>query len=110
MISGAGTPLIPNPVFEATTLALQGERSPLQPGQTNVTRETAEDFESFFLSQMFAELFRGVETDPVFGGGPGETVFKSMMVDEYAKSVTRAGGVGIADAVMREMLSLQEDN
>ena len=110
MISGGGTPLIPNPVFEATTLALRDDRGPIQPGQTNITRETAEEFEAFFLSQMFAELFRGVETDPVFGGGPGETVFQSMMVDEYAKSVARAGGIGVADAVMREMLSLQEDN
>jgi Rod binding domain-containing protein len=31
-----------------------------------------------------------------------------MLRDEYAKLVSRSGGVGVADAVLREMLKMQE--
>jgi Rod binding domain-containing protein len=60
-----------------------------------------------FLSQMMSHMFEGIETDPNFGGGHGETMFRSMLVDQYAQKMTNAGGVGIADAVTREILKTQ---
>lgn len=71
-------------------------------------RRTAEEFEALFLSQMLAPIFEQLGTDPLFGGGPGEQVYRSMMVQEYGKAIARSGGVGIADAVQREILRLQE--
>lgn len=71
-------------------------------------RESAEDFESFFLSQMFNHMFASVKTDEMFGGGAGEDAWKSMLVDEYAKATVRAGGIGLADHVMQSMLQAQE--
>jgi hypothetical protein len=53
-------------------------------------------------------MFAGVNADPVFGGGSGETVFRSLMLQEYGKVAARSGGVGIADSVYREMIRLQE--
>jgi len=50
----------------------------------------------------------GLETDETFGGGQSEKIFKSMLNDEYAKSMSRQGGIGIADMVYREILALQE--
>ncbi len=70
--------------------------------------KAAEDFEAFYLAQVTANMFAGVETDPLFGGGPGEAVFRSMMTQEYGKLLAKAGGIGIADSVAREMLKLQE--
>lgn len=101
--------LAPNVAFETATLGLQNSAGPATPSPTNMTREAAVDFESFFLSQMFSEMFSGIETDPLFGGGAGEDVFRSMMIQQFGKSVAQSGGVGIADAVMREMIALQED-
>lgn len=71
-------------------------------------RKVAEEFESFFLSQMMGLMFQGLGTDPMFGGGPGEQVFQSLMVQEYATVISRNGGVGLSDAVTREILRLQE--
>lgn len=71
-------------------------------------RESAESFEAQFLSQMMKPVFNTVQTDKLFGGGKGEEMFKSLMVDEYGKMTARAGGVGVADAVMRQLLSEQE--
>lgn len=69
--------------------------------------KTAKDFEATFLAQMFNHMFEGLQTDGPFGGGQGEQVWRSFLTDAMAKSVTRAGGVGIAASVQREMLKLQ---
>ena len=71
-------------------------------------RKAGEEFESMFLGQMLSHMFSGIETNEMFGGGHGETMMRSMLVDEYAKEMTRAGGIGIADAVTREILKVQE--
>ena len=71
-------------------------------------QEVAEDFESVFLSQMLEHMFAGIETDEMFGGGHAEDVYRSLLIDEYGKLIAKAGGIGIADHVKREMLTLQE--
>jgi len=101
--------IAPNIAFETTTAALKANRGTSAPSAANMTAETAEDFEAFFLSQVFSEMFSGIETDPLFGGGAGEGVFRSMMIQEFGKSVAQTGGIGIADSVMREMIALQEE-
>lgn len=71
-------------------------------------REAAQEFEAVFLSQMLKPMFEGINSAPPFGGGQSEEMYRSLMVDEYGKSIAKAGGIGIADQVMREMIRLQE--
>lgn len=71
-------------------------------------RKTGEDFESFFMTQMLEHMFEGIPTDGYFGGGYGEGVFRSVLLQEYGKVLTKAGGIGIADMVSRELMALQE--
>jgi Rod binding domain-containing protein len=71
-------------------------------------RKAGEEFESMFLGQMLSHMFAGIETNEMFGGGHGETMMRSMLVEEYAKEMSNAGGIGIADAVTREILKVQE--
>lgn len=71
-------------------------------------RETAEQFESFFLAQVMQSMFHGLKTDGPFGGGHGEQVFRSILIDEFGKTMSTGGGIGIADAVYRELIKLQE--
>jgi peptidoglycan hydrolase FlgJ len=70
--------------------------------------KVAQDFESFFLAQAMDSMFAGIESDKLFGGGEGENVYKSLLSQEYAKVAAKSGGTGIADAVQREILRLQE--
>ncbi len=91
--------------FQVQLQNTQGAKTPQTPDKA---RAAAEEFEAFFLSQFLNSMSAGVETDGMFGGGESEKIFQSMMNDEYAKSMSRQGGVGIADAVYREMLALQE--
>jgi len=71
-------------------------------------RRTAEDFEAFFLSQTFEEMFAGIDPDPLFGGGSAEQAYRSMLFQEYGKAVVKQGGIGLADSVQAEMLKMQE--
>jgi Rod binding domain-containing protein len=70
--------------------------------------KSAKEFESVFISQFLGSMFQGIPTDGPFGGGQGEEMFRSMMVNEYAKSVENRGGFGLASAVTRQLLSHQE--
>ena len=82
-------------------------------GESTANRESvrriAQEFEALFLSEMLAPVFESVDTEGLFGGGQSEKIFRSMMVDEYGKAIAQAGGVGIADAVQREILKMQEN-
>jgi Rod binding domain-containing protein len=52
-------------------------------------------------------MFQGLETDGPFGGGNAESTFRPMLIDQYADAISKGGGVGIADSVMKEILKLQ---
>lgn len=72
-------------------------------------KKAGQDFEAQFLSQMLGHMFEGIKSDKMFGGGQAEEVYKSLMVDEYGKSIAKAGGIGIANQVVRSvMLQFQE--
>ena len=80
----------------------------LSPAATARMRKTAEDFEATFLSQMMKPMFEGLSTDGPFGGGEAESTWRSFMLDAIAKTTVKAGGIGLADTVMSEMLKMQE--
>jgi flagellar protein FlgJ len=69
--------------------------------------EVARDFERMFIAEMLQPMFAGLETDGPFGGGSAEEAFRPMLIDHYAQSVAAGGGIGVADAVLKEILKLQ---
>lgn len=69
---------------------------------------TAREFESVFFAQMFKPMWDGVETDPLFGGGHGEDVMRDFLVQEYGKAAARSNTSGLSDAVLNEMIRIQE--
>jgi len=92
------TPLSPPAATQATS-----------PTAVDAARRTGEEFEALFLSSIMENLFAGVVTDGPFGGGKAEGMWRSVMLQEYGKVTAKAGGVGIAAAVQREILRLQEE-
>jgi Rod binding domain-containing protein len=68
----------------------------------------AEDFEAFFAGLVFDEISSDVEPDPLVGGGEGESMFKSLLNQEFGKAVARTHSLGIADVVQRQLLQIQE--
>lgn len=81
----------------------------LSPAQIEKTRKSAQDFEAMAIAQLLAPMFQTVDTSHgLFGGGKGEEMWKPMMINEMGKMLAKSGGIGIADAVFKEMLRMQE--
>jgi Rod binding domain-containing protein len=95
-------------VLSAATVA---QSTPVKPpvAGANIasTKKVAQQFEGVLVSEMLNDMFEGIKTDGMFGGGEGEEMFRSMMVDEYGKQVVKQGGLGLADHVTRELLKRQ---
>lgn len=75
------------------------------------TREEAEklakEFEAMFLQEMLQPIFDQIETDGPFGGGQAEAAFRPMLLENYAKSISDSGGIGISDSILTEILRMQ---
>lgn len=93
------TPLTP-PVSQATP----------RPGITDpaAARRTAQAFEAQALGALLQPMFAGLETKGFFGGGAAEAQWRPMLVDAIATDLARAGGLGIADSVLREITRMTE--
>lgn len=79
-----------------------------RPATASAARETARQFEQVFLTSYLETMFSGVKTEAPFGGGTGENIFRSLLLNEYAGEMAQSGGIGLADQVYREMLKMQE--
>jgi Rod binding domain-containing protein len=71
-------------------------------------RKTAQDFESFFLTQVFEFMSTGIKTDGPMGGGQAEAKWRSFLNDQYGREMAKGRGIGIADMVYGQMLKMQE--
>ena len=96
-------------IQNAFTLA---QSAPVQaPGSTanpGAAAKAAKQFEGMFISQFLGSMFAGISTDGPFGGGEGEAMFRSLMLDEYGKAMEGRGGFGLASSVTSQLLKHQE--
>jgi Rod binding domain-containing protein len=91
--------------ISAATSAAQRPAASMSPDQL---REAARDFEAFYLARALEPMFEGLSSEAPFGGGMAEDMWRSLLIDEYGKAIAKAGGIGIADAVVRVLIDLQE--
>lgn len=70
--------------------------------------KASQDFEQVFLNNMFQQMFTATEGDGPLGAKGAGGVWRSFLTDEYAKSFTKNGGVGIANQVYSTLLAQQE--
>jgi flagellar protein FlgJ len=68
---------------------------------------SAQDFEAVFLNSMFQQMYAGIKGQGPFGGTQGVGVWRSFLTDQYAKSIAKAGGIGLAKDVYRTLLQHQ---
>jgi Rod binding domain-containing protein len=69
----------------------------------------AQDFEAMFATQLLKPMFDTVPVDGAFGGGNGEQVMRTFMLQEYGKMIAKTGVLGLAPQVKAAMLRAQEN-
>lgn len=88
------------------------QNKPLQPPQAtaDVARadKASKEFEAMFIGQFLGSMYQGVPTDGLMGGGQGEAMFRSLLIDQYAQSIEKQGGFGLAASVKAELLKHQQ--
>ncbi len=67
-------------------------------------RRVAKDFESLFVGMMIKSMRETVGKDKLINGGHGEEVYRSLLDQEYARSLTEHGGVGLTAIVERQLV------
>jgi Rod binding domain-containing protein len=70
-------------------------------------KSVAAEFESMILGQLLQPMFESLDSDGMFGGGSGERMFRPMLVEEYAKGLAKAGGIGLSEPLANEIIRLQ---
>src|ERR1700689_2422373 len=81
---------------------------PMPTGNAAAADKASKEYEQVFISQFIGSMFSGISTDGVTGGGEGEEMFRSLMVDQYAKGIEGQGGFGIAAQMKAELLKHQQ--
>lgn len=88
--------------------AASGLTSPAQMGHL---RAQAQELEGVFLNTLMKEMFSSLHTDSdAMGGGFGEDTWRGLQAEQMANAVAEAGGIGLADAIMGDLLKIQEAN
>jgi flagellar protein FlgJ len=100
----------PDPRLLAQSRAAQAVPKPAKSANEAGIEKVAEDFEAFFAGEYFEQMFSGIQPDSITGGGEGESMFRSLMIQEYGKAVAKQHSLGIADVVKRQLLQLQEQH
>jgi Rod binding domain-containing protein len=98
----------PAGIQAATATAHRKPRAPDASMSPDQLREAARDFEAFYLARALEPMFEGLSSEAPFGGGMAEDMWRSLLIDEYGKAIAKAGGIGIADALVRGLIDLQE--
>ena len=70
-------------------------------------RAQAQDFESMFVSSMMQHMFTGIGNEGPLGNGPSTGPWRSLLTDQYAKSLVKAGGLGLANQIYKSMVARQ---
>jgi peptidoglycan hydrolase FlgJ len=83
-------------------------QAPTATGDATVAGKKAKEFESVFISQFLGSMFSGIPTDGPFGGGEGEEMFRSLLIDRFGQAIEQRGGFGLAASVTKELLKQQE--
>lgn len=94
-----------------SAMALAQKPLPAAPRPTSNSAKaesSAKEYESVFISQFLGSMFSGIPTDGITGGGQGEEMFRSLLIDQYANSIEQQGGFGLAASMQAELLKHQQ--
>lgn len=89
----------------ATGTARAGGRAVID--KTDKLYEVCVEFEALFIKQMLSAMRKSVQKTGLLDGGMAQDVFEDMLYDEYAKSMAKSAGFGLADTVYLDLTSAQ---
>lgn len=89
------------PVTPATGAA--GASSRAQSAVTPALRKAAQDFEAIFVHQLLSTMRQASLPGTGSLGSSAQRIYQDVMDDEVARSISRAGGLGLAELLIRDV-------
>lgn len=71
-------------------------------------KKAAQEFEAVFMAEMIKPIFEKLEVNQMFGGGHAESMYRSMIVQEYGQSIAENGGIGLQDYLINQIQEYQK--
>lgn len=93
-----------------TNMAAPAATSPPAPRRETKAEATAREFEAVFLGQMAKLMMESVELGDEFSGGHGEEMFRGVLAETLGAEMAKGGGVGLAPAVLDQIIRMQGGN
>ena len=91
------------PIGPVNAAAASGPTKPDAPDPK--LAQAAKDFEAIFVRQMLKSLEKTTAAGCGTQASAGEKTYGSMIVDTLSESISKAGGLGLADVIARSMAS-----
>lgn len=70
--------------------------------------DACKDFESIFIGQTLRQMRESVQTSDPLNQGAANKMWRGMLDDETAKSMSKSGGVGLAEGLYRQLVNRVE--
>ncbi|MGN6463638.1 MAG: rod-binding protein [Pseudolabrys sp.] len=89
-------------------LQAAGNAKPRAQSNAAKAKAASEDFEAVFLNSMFQQMFTATDGEGPMSSKGATGVWRSFLTDQYARTVAKSGGIGIAQQVYSALLAQQE--
>ena len=77
--------------------------SAVKSGDDEALKKSCKDFESILLGMMYKSMRATVGKSELLPEDQGTEIFQSMLDDEYVKTSSEAGGMGLADILYKQL-------
>lgn len=79
-----------------------------QEGDDESLKEVCQEFEAYFIQQLFKEMKNTVPDGGLIGKSQGEDIFEEMLYEEYAKEASKGMGIGITDIMYQQLSTVNQ--
>ena len=86
------------------SIAQTSTPKPQSPQQKKLWRE-CQDFEGIILGVMYKEMDKSAMAGDPLGNDAASQTYREMLDDELSKNMARAGGIGLAPEMYRQMVN-----
>ena len=81
----------------------QAQASGKSPAEDKKLKEACQGFEEMFLNLMYSKMRDTVPKDTLLGESNGQQIMQSMLDEQLTKEMAKAGGVGLADMLYKQL-------
>lgn len=71
-------------------------------------KEASQEFEAYFVNTLFKEMRKTIQDGGLVEKSQARTTFEEMLDKEMSKSISKTGGVGLADMIYNNMLKVYQ--